>query len=287
MLRLLKSSLLLILVSSLSAQEMFLPLLIKDAKGWGFGNPRFVLISGPTAVSTNPTRINARNGLSVYGSHTFWFLGMRKEELALSQKVSVFDLGLSFDYFDYGDLEEYPEYPSGEPIGTFPAFDFFVTPGFSIKIPKGRLGLSLSYLYELIYDESYNTYGFNLALDYKPFQKMNFVLGLSDFNPGIYKDTNRYYPPVTLGGGVDFSIKSFTFGGELGYLIHSEDISASLGVAYEYYPIVIRTGIFYLDKVTPTFGIGYVSKMITVDIGLASHPYNLGLTEHIGVGINF
>ena len=286
MLRLLKGSLVLILFSTLSA-EMYLPLLIRDAQTWGFGNPRFVLISGPTAVTSNPTRINGRDGISIYGSHSFWFLGMRKEQLALSRRFSIFDLGVSIDYFDYGDLEEYPDYPSGEPIGTFPAFDFVVTPAVSIKIPRGRMGLNCSYLYELIYDESYNSYCLDLTLDYQPIDRMNFVIGLGDFNPGIRKDTNRFYPPVTLGGGFDYRLRELTFGAELGYLIHSEDWTISAGAKYAIQPIVIRAGLFYLDKITPTVGIGYASKMIQVDLGLASHPHHLGLTEHIGVGINF
>ncbi len=266
---------------------MFLPLLIKDAQSWGVGNPRLVLISGPAAVSSNPTRIG-KGQFSLYASHCFWFLGMRKDQLALSQNIGIIDFGLSLEYFDYGDLEQYPEYPSGEPIGNFPAFDFFFTPGFSLKVPSGRLGLNVSYLYELIFDESYSSYCLDLVLDYNPITRMDILIGLCDFNPGIRQDTNRYYPPVSITGGIDYAIGSLVFGGELSYLIHSDDFTASGGVEYTYRRVLsIRIGVFCLDKVTPTVGLGYHYHGLTIDLGFAQHPYGLGISKHIGIGFNF
>ncbi|HID32597.1 MAG TPA: hypothetical protein EYP24_04400 [bacterium (Candidatus Stahlbacteria)] len=265
---------------------MFLPLMIHDARTFSLGNPRLVLVSGPAAVSVNPTRISSPRP-SLYASHNFWLLGTRKEHLAVSSSISIVDYGLSVEYFDYGDLEHYPDYPSEDPSGKFPAFDFFMTPGLSIKIPNGHLGFNISYLYELIFDQSYSTYCIDLVLDYEPHPDLDLIIGLTDFNPGIVKDTSRYFPPVVLGGGVELRLKVLSIAGEVGYLIHSEDMIGSVGVEYRYHPILFRAGLFYLDRVIPTLGIGYVYKNITIDLGLAQHSYNLGRTEHLGLGIRF
>jgi hypothetical protein len=242
------------------------------------------------AIFYNPANFAATDNYQLNCFYNRYYLGMQGIAVALSRKYKSLDVGIGLTNFDYGSIEWRPEYPSEDTVIQYSANDFvlMVCGGFPVT-PQARMGVTVKYIAENIYLYSDNVLAFDLSLAYRT-DRSEFTFGVTNIGSQINLNGEDVNLPARLSLGLSRDFSKFNAAIEAHYLVNRVNFEFGFSAGVPLYDVLeLRAGLHYRrpDPVFPAFGLDLSLGKFAVKYGLALYPYNLGLVNTLGLGMDF
>lgn len=248
----------------------------------------FSLSKGNEAVFYNPANFTAGDDFKLNCFYNQFYLGLQSFSLALSKKIKDLNLGLGIINFDYGDMELKPDYPTEEPLLNYSAHDFSLGLCGSVKTSaQSSIGINFKYISENIYIYSDYTFAFDVSLAYRNDQA-GVSFGVTNFGYQISLKNEEVNLPARLILGGYRNFKNFVTSFDLAYLINNGGFEFGLGGELPVGKFIeLKAGVNYHEKFSPGFGFNFIAGKFVVKYGAAIYPFNLGMINTLGIGVDF
>ena len=265
----------------------------------GFGARNIAMGDAGTAASNdvtslfyNPAKLAGNDNSEIMLMHNQWIQDIRSELLGVKFNFLNLPLALGINVTSVNDIEVRTK--PGNPETTFNANYSFVSlsTGFYI-INDLSFGATIKYLYEGLYTDESNGFGFDFGLNYKTnMEGLSFataIRNLGSMNKLRVEKTQlpnelRIGPSYQLNLPSDFQI---TAAAEFLKYLQANDSHFNLGAEILYNNLIALRG---------GYQTGYISKGFTGGVGLkwgnlsfdyAISPFQLGLGSGNSISLNF
>jgi len=248
----------------------------------------FSLARNEEAIFYNPANFEADENYLVNFSYNQFFLSMKSFSLTLTKKLKSRNFGIGVVNFDYGDIELRPDYPTEDSLISYSANDFSIIFCSGVRIsPQGRMGINLKYISENIYVYGDYTLAFDISFSYRG-PKAGVSFGATNIGSTITLNNEEVNLParLSLGGYYDFKkiIQSF----DIHYLINNGKFEFGFGFLLPLKKIIeLNAAINYREAFYPGLGFAINWDRMTLKYGASIYPFNLGMINTLGIGLNF
>jgi hypothetical protein len=265
----------------------------------GFGARNIAMGDAGTAASNdvtslfyNPAKLAGNSNSEIMLMHNQWIQDVRSELLGVKFNFLSLPLALGINVTSINDIEVRTK--PGDPESTFNANYSFVSlsTGFYI-INELSFGATVKYLYEGLYTDESNGFGFDFGLNYKTnlegLSLAAAVRNLGSMNK-LRVEKTQLPNEFRIGPSYQFDLPSdfqITAAAEFLKYLQAKDSHLNLGAEILYNNLIALRG---------GYQTGYISKGFTGGVGLrwgnlsfdyAISPFQLGLGSGNSISLNF
>lgn len=271
----------LLLVSSAGLNSFLMPMSpIGNTTG-------FAMAGDAEALFYNPAHFEAGDAYRVACYYNQHYLDMSSVSLGLSRRVGLFDLGVAVVNYDYGAIEYRPDFPTQDPTIDFTANDLSIGLCGGIALNEcSRFGCMLKYLGENIYVYSDYTFAWDMALAYRG-PRSGISIGITNFGGKLMLKDEEVNLPTRLSAGAYQRLARWVGSIDVHYLVNNGRFDLAAGVDLPFEPVDITLGVNYRGKLYPGFSVAFARERLKIKYGGTVAPYNLGLTNSLGVAFDF
>jgi len=252
------------------------------ARAAAMGDAFTAVADDSTSLYWNPAGLTRLEGWELSTMYNMWFEGISQGYVSAGFPLLGGTMGVATNYVSMGDLEGRDE--SGNPTGTFQAYDLAACVGFAGRLGKLSLGLSGGIVRSTVAADSNSAFLSTVGGLFEINQ--NFSVGAVAQNLGTELGDDTL--PLIFKVGLSLKMGSFCLATDIGKsqetaLYYSMGMEGWIGSV-----VALRAGYRINQDIGSGWTAGLGFKMGGFALDYAYVPYsNLGNTHRISMGIGF
>jgi hypothetical protein len=264
------------------------------ARNIALGDNGTVFANDVTALFYNPAKLTADDCPQVMLMHNEWIQDVRTEVLGV--KFSLFDIpfGVGVNSTSISNIEV--RLIPGDPITTFTAQYFFTSLSTGFEVIKDvKLGATIKYIYEDIFTDDAQGFGFDFGADYKMMNNINLSLAIKDVGSmnKLRNESTKLPSEITLGPSYKLGFDEYKInviaGFEFQKYLAEDDYHINFGGEICYDNIIaLRLGYQTLyESKNFTGGIGVMWNNLNFDYAITPFALDLGIGQTFSISYKF
>jgi hypothetical protein len=265
------------------------------ARNIAMGDAGAALSHDVTSLFYNPANL-ANTSSQIMIMHNDWIQGVKSELLGAETDIWGLPIALGFDVTTVGDIPV-RTIASEQPITTFNAnyFSGSISTGFNLRDDLS-FGLSAKYLYEGLFSDEAEGWGFDFGLNYRaPIEGLSAVAVINNLGSmnKLKNEKTKLPTEFSVGPAYTFELPQnkleITAAAELQKYTATNDNHFNYGIEITYDKLIALRGGYqsgYISKGL-TAGLGLMWGGLEFDYALTPFSYGLGNANSISLSLTF
>lgn len=268
------------------------------ARNISMGDAASASASDVTALFYNPARLSLNPGNEIMLMHNEWIQGVRSELLGARTVVFGLPLAFGFNVTNISDIEV--RTVPGEPLSKFNANYFYGSVSTGFKVYQGiSFGFSFKYLYEGIYVDEANGFGYDFGLNYiSPVDGLSFSAVLKNIGSMDQLKAEKTKLPTEFRVGSAYQFKlpqpklDITAAAEYQNYTRDKISNIRIGAEVLYDNLISLRGGYFTgnqsyEAKSFTAGLGLKYGILSFDYAMSPFTYGLGMGHTVSLSFNF
>ncbi|HZW40605.1 MAG TPA: PorV/PorQ family protein [Ignavibacteriaceae bacterium] len=266
------------------------------ARNAALGDAGTALSNDVTSLFYNPAKLPYTSNTEIMVMHNEWVQDVRSEVLGVSTFIGKVPLAFGFNITSADNIE-IRQIASAEPISTFNAHYFFgsISSGFFIT-DSITAGASVKYLFESLYTDEAQGWGFDVALNYRSMiEGLELSAAVRNFGTmnALKVEKTKLPAELRIGPSYKFELSNFpldiTAGAEYLKFFDSKDNHLNFGAEFLYDNLLSLRGGYQtgFEARSYTLGLGLQWNKLSFDYAFVPFNSGLGTSNLLSLKIKF